>query len=75
MNAPVSAFDRRPLNRDRLIAELLLRAHAFRNMEAEWTTRRDMVEAGLCRARAEVYEQFARDLEDHTLSLGEGVRP
>jgi len=63
----------RVLNRDRLIAEILVRADCWRNMEAQHITERDAERADRCRVRAEVLEQLARDLDDRTLALGEAV--
>ena len=63
----------RALNRDRLIAEILVRAHCWRNMEAKHTTERETEMADRCRVRAEVLEQLAHDLDDRTLTLGEAV--
>ena len=60
--------------RDRLIAELHIRAHAWRNQEYDArVVEGDAVKAAQCLVRAEALEQFARDLEDPRLALGAQV--
>lgn len=60
--------------RERLIAELHIRAHAWRNQE--YVARDidgDADKAEQCKVRAEVLEQLAHDLDDPRLSLGAKV--